>query len=156
MGEHAWVGTGGPSARVFHTADRGRSWEVFETPMNQGGDMTGIFSVDFQDEQNGILFGGDWENQAQNTRCKAITDDGGRSWRLFRDGQEPAFRSCVQYVPGSQGQKIFAVGIPGISYSPDGGHSWQELSKESYYTIRMTDDGSAWLAGKNKIARMSW
>ena len=105
LGDQAWVGTGGAAARVLHTADKGQSWEVFDTPMNQGGKMTGIFSMAFQDEQHGILFGGDWEKQDQNTRCKAITEDGGRTWQLLRDGQEPAYRSCVQYVPNTQGQE---------------------------------------------------
>jgi photosystem II stability/assembly factor-like uncharacterized protein len=157
LGDEAWVGTGGATARILHTSDRGQRWEVFETPMNQGGDMTGIFSVAFEDSLNGMLFGGDWQDQNRNTRCKAITRDGGRTWQLFRDGQEPAYRSCVQYVPETNGQEIFAVGMPGISYSPDGGNTWQKVSDEDFYTIRMTEnDHSAWLAGKNKIVKMTW
>ncbi len=157
QGDHVWIGTGGSRSRVWHSADRGQTWEAFQTPINEGGEMTGIYSVAFRDEQNGILFGGDWNNQAQNTRCKAITSDGGKTWRLLSDGQEPGYRSCVQYVPGTRGQEILAVGIPGISYSADGGDTWQALSDESFYTLRMSPTGhSAWLAGKNTIAKMTW
>lgn len=156
-GSHAWIATGGAKARVLHTADRGRSWEVFDTPINQGGEMTGIFSIDFWDEQRGFIIGGDWEDKARNTLTKALTKDGGKSWTLVRDGEEPAFRSCVQYVPGSGGQELFAVGIPGLSYSSDGGNTWEQWSEESYYTIRLLTSGrTAWLAGKNKLAKMSW
>ena len=57
VGDHAWMVSGGERSRVFHSADRGRTWEVFETPVVQGGAMTGIFSVDFWDEKNGVVFG---------------------------------------------------------------------------------------------------
>lgn len=157
LGDHAWVGTGGAKARVFHTPDRGQNWEVYETPINQGGKMTGIFSVDFWDAQYGIIVGGDWEKKDRNTLTKAMTTDGGKSWTLLNDGQEPAFRSCVQYVPGSEGKELFAIGIPGISYSSNGGRSWELWSEQSFYTIRIFPSGKgAWLAGKNRLAKLVW
>ncbi|TNE65980.1 MAG: oxidoreductase [Bacteroidetes bacterium] len=155
--DQVWVVTGGKKARVFHSPDRGLSWTVYDTPIRQGGAMTGIFSAHFYDAQTGVIFGGDWENQEQNTQNKAFTSDGGRTWELRSDGRDPGYRSCVQFVPGSNGQELFAVGMPGISYSADQGHSWQELDKASYYTIRIAPAGNvAWLAGKNRIARMTW
>src|SRR5690606_12649018 len=51
-GNHAWVATGGKKARVMHTADKGKTWEVFDTPIIQGKAMTGIYSIDFFDENN--------------------------------------------------------------------------------------------------------
>lgn len=156
-GNHAWIATGGKKARVFHTADKGNSWEVVETPIQEGGKMTGIFSMDFYDNNTGIIFGGDWENQSSNTNNKAITHDGGKTWQLIGEGKNPGYRSCVQFIPNTNGQGLMAVGIPGISYSYDGGASWQEVNKESYYTIRFAKSGNtAWLAGKNKIASMKW
>ena len=46
-GDHAWIVSGGKKARVFHSPDRGRTWEVFNTPIIAGEQMTGIFSCDF-------------------------------------------------------------------------------------------------------------
>lgn len=156
-GDHVWLATGGAKARIIHSTDRGKSWEAHETPIIQGGQMTGIFSVDFIDEKNGIIFGGDWEKQEAQDKTKAITNDGGRTWRLVSNGDKPGFRSCVQYIPQSQGREILAVGSPGISYSKDAGESWVNLNEEGYYTIRIADSGrSAWLAGKNRIMKMSW
>jgi photosystem II stability/assembly factor-like uncharacterized protein len=155
VGDHAWIATGGAKARIFHTADQGISWDVVETPMQQGGKMTGIFTVDFYDKSKGIIFGGDWEDQANNYSNKATTRDGGETWELLTDGSGPGYRSCVRYIPGSQGNGIIAVGIPGISYSGNGGKSWQEIDQKNFYTIRIAPSGNiAWLAGKNKIARM--
>jgi len=76
---------------------------------------------------------------------------------LINDGKDPGYRSCVQFAPNSGGNEIFAVGMPGISYSSDKGKSWKQLSNKSFYTIRIPDSGNmAWLAGKNKIGKMNW
>lgn len=157
QGNHAWLATGGEMARIFHSPDRGESWEVLETPIREGGKMTGIFSLDFYNENQGIIFGGDWENQSENTKNKAATHDGGKTWHLISDGKDPGYRSCVQFIPNSNGMGLIAVGIPGISISTDGGNNWQEVNKESHYTIRFAKSGNtAWLAGKNKITHMKW
>lgn len=155
--EHAWVVSGGTKARLFHSADRGKTWDVYETPIIQGGKMTGIFSVDFYDENRGTIFGGDWDNKPMNKMNKAMTEDGGRTWRLISDGIDPGYRSCVQYIPGSDGQRLLAVGTPGVSYSSDGGQNWQHIDQQDFYTVRVAPAGKvAWLAGKGKIGRMEW
>lgn len=154
---HAWIATGGAKARVLHSPDRGKTWEIFDTPIVSGGAMTGIFSIDFYDEKTGIVFGGDWQNQARNTQNKAVSTDGGHSWQLLADGQEPGYRSCVRYVPGRRGKELFAVGMPGISHSADGGENWTLLRRDTFYTIRMSPvENTAWLAGPGKVAKMTW
>ena len=155
FGDHAWIVSGGADARVFHTTDRGESWDVFETPIVSGGQMTGIYTVDFADAQRGIIFGGDWNDKTRNTQNKAVTTDGGRTWQLVADGQTPGYRSCVQYAPGTNGQLILAVGIPGTSYSLNGGQSWTDLMNDSFYTIRFGSDWrTVWLAGNNKVGKL--
>ncbi|WP_339610953.1 oxidoreductase, partial [uncultured Planktosalinus sp.] len=96
---NAWIASGGKKARVFHTSNKGTSWEVYETPIIQGGKMTGIYSIDFYDENTGIIFGGDWENKSNNQSNKAITEDGGKTWKLVSDGSGPGYRSSVKFVP---------------------------------------------------------
>jgi len=155
--DHAWFATGGAKARVFHTPNRGIDWEVFETPIIQGGQMTGIFSIDFWDDKNGIIMGGDWENKEKNTGNKAITKDGGKTWNLVAEGEAPGYRSCVKYFPNGNGQQLIAVGIPGISISEDGGQHWKKISDESFYTVAFGDEGyETWLAGDKKIGRIIW
>lgn len=156
-GDQAWVVSGGAKSRVFHTSDKGRSWSVYETPIISGEQMTGIFSTDFWDENNGIIMGGNWEQKEQNTKNKALTKDGGRSWYLVAEGFHPGYRSCVQYMPDGDGKYLVAVGIPGISWSKDGGHSWQSLSQDNFYTIRFGRNfQQAWLAGNQKIGKIIW
>ena len=154
-GSHAWLATGGKQARVFHTPNMGVTWKVYDTPITQGGKMTGIYSIAFYDSMNGIIFGGNWEDKNNNIANKAITVDGGKTWKLIADGLEPGYKSCVQYVPDTQGKELFAISSNGISFSNDGGNSWKEVSSEKdYYTIKFVNKNVAWLAGKNKIGKL--
>lgn len=154
QGKNAWLVTGGKSARVFHTPDMGKTWKVYDTPIIKGKEMTGIYSVDFYDDKNGIIFGGDWNNKNNNRGNKAVTKDGGKTWQLIAEGAKPGYKSCVQYVPDTNGKELFAVGTTGVSYSNDGGNSWKKVSNEGYYTIRFVNKNFAWLAGHNKIGKM--
>lgn len=157
IGDNVWLVSGGTRARVFHSENKGETWSVYNTPIVQGGQMTGIFSSHFYDSQNGIIVGGDWNQKDKNTENKAITSDGGRTWTLTAEGEGPSYRSSVRYIPGSKGKELVAVGTPGISYSKDGGLSWEKISDESFYTLRFTKDGkSAWLAGPNIVGKLNW
>lgn len=155
LGKTAWIVTGGAKARVFKTIDLGKTWEVYDTPIIQGDGPQGIYSVDFADENNGFIIGGNYSKENENTANKAVTTDGGKTWSLVADGQNPNYKSCVQYVPHTDGKEVFAVGKTGVSYSNDGGHTWKEVSKEGYYIIQFSDQNTAWLAGNRKIGKIT-
>ena len=156
-GDNAWIGTGGSKARIFYSPDKGNTWTVYETPIQQGGQMTGIFSTSFWDENIGIIWGGDWENQANNKNNKAITADGGKTWTLVSDGNYPGYRSCVQYHPNKEAKELIAVGIPGISYSYDAGQNWESVDSMAFYTARFSPSGNMiWLAGGEKLGKMTF
>ena len=154
FGDHAWVATGGRNSRVLHTADKGETWEVFDTPIVSGKAMTGIYSIDFWDSENGIVIGGNWEDKALNERNKAITNDGGRTWKLVANGKEPGYRSSVKYIPASQGLGIVAVGPSGVSYSGNGGERWEKISDEGFYAIEFVNDSIAFASGHHKISKL--
>ncbi len=154
QGEHAWIATGGKRARVFHSADKGMTWEVFDTPMVQGRTMTGIYTIDFYNKKRGVIFGGDWEQKGFNEGNKAITNNGGKTWKLISNGAGPGYRSSVKFVPGSDGDELIAVGSPGISYSDDGGETWIELSKEGFYAVEFVNDTVAFASGHQRISKL--
>ncbi len=154
-GDYAWIVSGGAKARVFVSPDKGRTWSVYNTPINQGGKMTGIFSADFYNEKKGIIYGGDWEHKSAFEKSKAITEDGGQTWELIET--KPGYMSCVQYIPNTKGQGIIACGSEGIALSNDGGRNWNSISNKGYYSIRIGHNGKfAWLSGKNKIGHLRW
>ena len=77
-----WFATGGKAARVFHSADRGRTWEVFDTPLVHGAESTGIFSIAFRDALHGVIAGGDYKHPNDDGPNLAFTEDGGKTWKL--------------------------------------------------------------------------
>ena len=156
VGENAWLVTGGKKARVFHTPDKGKSWEVYDTPVIQGKPTTGIYSVAFYDKNNGIVFGGDYTDKKGEKANKAVTTNGGKTWKLVAEGEEPGYISCVQYVPGTGGMELFAVSTEGIYFSNDRGHHWKKVSGEGFYSIRILNPHTAWLSSQAKMARMTF
>ena len=154
QGDKTWILSGGARSRVFYSADKGKSWKVFDTPLVQGESTQGGYSMDFYDEQNGVIIGGDYTAPEGNTGNKAITKDGGRTWELIAEGEDPGYKSSIRYVPNSDAREMVAVGFTGISYSADGGKSWKELSEEGFYTIRFLSDTVAYAAGKDRLAKL--
>lgn len=155
IGKTAWIATGGNKARVFKSANYGKTWMVYNTPIVQGDGPQGIYSIDFANGQQGIVIGGDYSKPEENKKNVAITSDGGLTWKLVANGQYPNYKSCVQYIPGTQGMELVAVGKTGIAFSNDRGYSWKHVSDESYYTIQFIDKNTAWLAGNNRMAKMT-
>ena len=152
IGDKTWVAT--TKGRIFHSPDKGRTWAVFQTPIIHQEPTQGIYSIDFYDENLGIAIGGDHTRPENNTANKAITKNGGQTWQLIADGENPSYKSCVQFVANSDGNGIVALGFTGILYSSDMGNTWKELSNESFYTIRFLNDSVALAAGKNRIAKL--
>nr|WP_299033475.1 oxidoreductase [uncultured Tenacibaculum sp.] len=149
-----WIGSGGTKARILKSTDFGNTWEVFDTPIVQGDGPQGIYSIDFHDENHGIAIGGNYSKPEDNLANKAVTSDGGKTWTLVANNMNPNYKSCVQYVPNTNGKEVFAVGKTGVSFSNDGGHTWKQISKESYYAIQFIDSNTAWLSGHEKIGKL--
>ncbi len=152
LGTMAWIGT--THGNVYHTKDKGLTWEVIKTPITSAETTQGIFSIDFYDENLGAVIGGDYAEPELNSGNKAVTMDGGKTWKLIADGQLPNYRSCIQFVPNSNGKSLVAIGFEGIAYSYDIGETWMQLSDESFYTLRFMNDTIAYAAGKDRIAKL--
>lgn len=156
QGDEAWILSGGKKSRVYHTLDKGKSWEVFDTPLMQGSETTGGYSIVFYDNENGFIIGGDYTKPEINKGNKARTSDGGKTWELVAEGKEPGYKSSVRYVPNSEAKALVATGFTGISYSHDAGETWKQLSREGFYTLRFIDDSTAYAAGKGRIAKLKF
>lgn len=154
-GKTTWIVSGGKKSRVYSSKDKGKNWTVYETPMVQGKQMTGIFTADFYDSKIGFISGGNYEVLTQNFDNKARTTNGGKTWDLVAQNQGFGYASCVQYVPHSNGKGLVSVGASGLFYSNDGGDNWKQLAIDNtLYTIRFLNDFTAIAAGKNKLIRI--
>lgn len=146
-----YIGTGGTAARVFHSPDLGKTWNVVETPVLSGESSTGIFSV-LPQGSNLFVVGGDYKEPKKDERAAAYSKDKGATWQLA--GRQPAgYRSSIASLDGLT---LAAVGPTGTDLSSDGGMHWTHVDDRGLNVIVALDSANAWAAGPNgTIARFS-
>ena len=107
---NTWFATGGKVARVFHSSDRGKTWQVVDTAIVHGPESAGIFSIAFRDATHGAIAGGDYKHPDQDGPNLAFTSDGGKAWTL--SARHPQFYfSAVAYDRQNTGKdRVFVVG----------------------------------------------
>jgi photosystem II stability/assembly factor-like uncharacterized protein len=144
-----WFATGGKAARVFHSPDRGRTWQVIDTPIVHGPDSAGIFSIAFRDTMHGIIAGGDYKHPNDNVPNLAFTDDGGKTWNLHRVPDAQGYLSAIALSPRSP--RFFLVGPDYILDSDDSRHT--KYSNQKFNAISQFPKGGALAVGpKGAIA----
>jgi photosystem II stability/assembly factor-like uncharacterized protein len=100
-GSDVWFASGGKVARVFHSADRGKTWTVVDSPIAHGPESAGIFSIAFRDAQHGVIAGGDYKHPNEDGPNLALTADGGKTWTLSALHPQ-AYFSAVAYDRGDR------------------------------------------------------
>lgn len=142
-GKRAWFATGGGAeARVFRSDDRGLSWKVSSTPIRST-PSGGIFALAFRDPKHGLAVGGDFLTPDQSPDAMALTDDGGKTWKLV-DKAPNEYRSGAAWKTG---RTALAVGPTGSDVSRDRGRSWQGFDDGSFDTVDCKRD-ACWASGE--------
>ena len=145
-GHDAWFGSGGSASRIFHSTDRGLTWEATDSTI-PAGDAAGVFGLAFKSPRHGVAVGGDFAAPDDGTDASAFTRDGS-TWRSGGDlthlGEDAAWRY-------GSGRDVLVVGesgdAAGSSISRDGGRTWRLFSDIGFHTLDCTADGSCWAAG---------
>jgi len=106
---NVWFATGGSVARVFHSSDRGQTWQVVPTPIVHGPASAGIFSIAFRDAKHGVIAGGDYKHPDQDGANLAVTSDGGKSWTLSTLHPLAYFSAVAYDAKAENDGAIFAV-----------------------------------------------
>ena len=151
---HAWIGTGAAAkSRVLRTSDRGRTWQIADTPLASGA-STGIFSIAFRDAKHGVIAGGDYRKEQEAVDNLAVTSDGGITWTLVKGLS--GLRSVVAYMPGRE--TLIALGPSGGDYSFDDGRSWTTIDGPGFDTFSFAPGKQiGWGAGaKGVIGRLAF
>ncbi|MFO0936805.1 MAG: YCF48-related protein [Gemmataceae bacterium] len=148
-----WFATGGAkSSRVFHSADRGKNWQVSETPVVAGIESAGIFSLAFRDAKHGMIVGGDYRKPNQSGSTAAITTDGGRTWTVVKD----ALPFCSAVAWAREQNRWIAVGTSGSFSSADDGKTWKRIDRENLNAVQFRSPGQGWTAGpKSYVAKFA-
>lgn len=155
-GDETWVISGGKTSRVYYSPDKGKTWKIFDTPLLKGRETGGGYSMDFYNSKTGIIVGGDFTEPELNKANKAITQNGGKTWTLVADGEEPGYKSSVKFVPNSLGKEVVSVGTTGISYSSDFGKTWTQMSSEPFHSLVFVNDFTAFASGKGGIFKLTF
>lgn len=134
--------SGGNAARVFKSADRGKTWSVFDSPMPSGTAGSGIFSIAMRDALNGVIVGGNYEKPDEINNNLAFTSDGGKTWATAKG--LGGYRSGIAYVDA---KTIVAVGSSGSDLSKDGGKTWSALDKANYNAVAAKGKKAIWAVG---------
>jgi photosystem II stability/assembly factor-like uncharacterized protein len=142
----AWIATGGSAtSRVFHSADRGKTWRAVSTPIPAGAAARGVFSVAFLNAKEGFAAGGDYKETQMAGINGAATFDGGATWTPVSI-QPAGYMSVVVPVPGAP-RALVAAGLAGSGYSLDAGKSWTVLDKTPMNTVGFAGPASGWAVG---------
>ena len=142
--------TEGKGARVFHTSNSGKSWDITEPPIAQGNASSGIFAI--ASDANGTIFvvGGDYKSPDQTKQITAYSADGGKTWIAATIGPS-GFRSAVAAITTDQ---WIAIGPNGTDVSNDGGKHWHLADQLPLNALALRHN-SGWAVGPNgAIARL--
>lgn len=154
QGDSTWVLSAGTVSRVYFSPDKGKSWQVFNTPLVHGKNTTGGYSIDFYNAEIGIAVGGDYTEPSSTKANKIRTQDGGKTWKVIADGSPPGYQSSVQFVPNKKGKEVVSVGTTGVFYSYDKGENWTQLSDQGFHALRFLNDSIAFASGEGKIVKL--
>lgn len=141
--------SGGNDARVFKSENRGKSWQVYDTPITKGTAGSGIFSIAMADKKRGVIVGGNYEKPDELNNNLAFTTDGGANWSLGKGLN--GYRSGATFVDK---KTLVAVGSSGSDLSIDGGTSWKNIDKENYNAVQAKGKSAVWAIGaKGLVAK---
>lgn len=149
------------SSSQVHIGD-GNKWQTVETPITRGAanGCDGCYGIWMINENNGFLYGGNYEFVSNKNGVLAKTNDGGQTWSLCEDGIHGFVSAVAMLCPQTnvKRQQINAVlvasGSDGISVSHDAGSTWEDLSSElpegvkGYHALTSTGD-VIWAAGSH-------
>lgn len=153
-GRDAWFGSGGASARVFHSTDRGLTWEATDSTV-PAGEAAGVFGLAFRTPRHGVAVGGDFAAPAAGTDASAYTSEA-RRWT--NGGDLAHLGEDAAWLSGSR-STVITVGesgdVAGSSVSHDDGVTWTQFDTTGFHTLDCTTDGSCWAAGGGgRVGRM--
>jgi len=138
-----WFATSGPGGpRIFRSQDRFSGaashdvpdWLPVKVPLDGSNAASGVFSLSFKDERNGVAVGGNYEKPDQTSGTAATTKDGGRTW-IPAAHPPSGYRSAVDWDPA---RKLWiAAGTNGADASFDDGKTWQRFDAGKWNALSL-------------------
>jgi photosystem II stability/assembly factor-like uncharacterized protein len=137
-GKKILIATGGKVSRLFFSDRDLENWKVVNTPIIQGTETTGIFSVAHRAKHKAIIMGGDYKQETLCFQQVYFTENDGLKWN-YSERKTRGYRECVEYLGR---ETAIATGPTGSEITHDGGKNWAPLSDEKgYHVIRKSRKG---------------
>lgn len=146
-----WVATGGAVSNIYYSSNYGNSWKVYKCPIMQGENSTGVFSMDFFDAKTGVVVGGNYLKDKDNSNNILYTRNGGRTWKKA-DQPVLGYRSGVAYVTKNF---CVATGTSGTDISVDGGKTWKNISNLSFNAVKSADKAIILVGNNGQVYKLS-
>ena len=87
----------------------------------------------------------------------AITEDGGRTWRLAGRPERPGAVFGGAFVPGAPSPTLVAVGPTGIAVSTDFAATWTTVDTLSHWSVAFGAPRIGWAVGPDgRITRITF
>jgi len=141
-----WIATGGAASNIYYSNNYGAKWGFYQCPIIQGESSTGPFSMAFYDKKTGVVVGGNYLKDNENSNNILLTNNSGKTWRKPLKPVS-GFRSGVIYV---NDKVLIATGSSGTDLSTDAGLSWYNISKLNFNVIQKSKTGKLILVAGNK------
>jgi photosystem II stability/assembly factor-like uncharacterized protein len=141
-----WIATGGATSNIYYSNNYGNKWGFYKCPILQGESSTGVFSVAFQTKKTGVVVGGNYLKDNENSNNILLTNNSGKTWTKPLKPVS-GFRSGVIYV---NEKVMIATGSSGTDVSTDAGISWYNISKINLNVIQKSQSGKLILLAGNK------
>lgn len=150
VGRQAYMASGGAASRIFHSSDRGITWDVVDAPI-PATDAGGVFSLTFKNPRKGVVVGGDFLAPDNGVDASGFTRDGS-TWN--GGGDLGGYRSGADWVYGERAT-VLAVGPTGSDVTHDGGLTWTTFSDTGFDSVVCTPDKACWASGSGgRVGRM--
>ena len=90
---------------IYSSTDWGMTWHTATVAVQGESEESGLFSVDFLDDHNGVVVGGNYDGDALTLAegaNAAVTDDGGETWHVMEEEHAPGRQREVYQLEGGK------------------------------------------------------
>lgn len=147
VGQEAWFGSGGSVSRVWHSTDRGLTWQATPVPIQHGSPdgTAGVYGLAVRGGRGVLAVGGNFLD-ADNA-SNVATYLTGAGWQEPLDPPSGE-RFAAAWLPRTPATAV-AVGINGSDITYDGARTWTTFDTHAFNTIGCTDEGACFAAGNS-------
>lgn len=141
-----WIATGGAVSHIYYSNNYGNSWKVYDCPIIQGESSSGPFSIDFLNEKEGVVVGGNYLKDKESINNALLTSNGGKTWTRPQHSVS-GYRSAVAYITS---KICVTTGSSGTDVSNDSGKNWMNISDLNFNAVQKAKNGNLVLLTGNK------